>query len=111
MSGHYYVYMLTGWNNAVLYIGVSNHLERRVMEHRSQSVPGFTQKYNLRKLVWFEMTHDVTAAIEREKQLKKWRRDKKNLLVAAMNPEWKDLSEGWFQDPSTTLGMTDMVAG
>jgi putative endonuclease len=103
MAGHYYVYMLTNWNNEVLYIGITNNLERRLLEHRSGSVAGFTQKYNLQKLVWFEMTHDVTAAIPREKQLKAWRRDKKNGLIAAMNPEWKDLSDG-FKIPRLRSG-------
>ena len=88
----YYVYLLTNWNNRVIYVGVTNDLMRRVYEHKQKLVPGFTEKYNVTKLVYFEQTRDVTAAIEREKQIKKWRREKKDTLVLSMNPEWKDLS-------------------
>jgi putative endonuclease len=92
---HYYVYLLTNQNNKVMYIGVTNNLERRVYEHKMKLVPGFTEKYNVNKLVYFEETSDVRAAIAREKEIKKWRREKKNNLVIAANPEWRDLSEGW----------------
>ena len=77
MSKTYYVYLLTNWNNKVMYIGVTSNLERRVYEHKNKLVEGFTQKYNVNKLVCFESTNDVLAAIEREKQIKKWRREKK----------------------------------
>ena len=89
----YYVYMLTNWNNSVLYIGVTNDLERRLYEHQHKLIEGFTEKYNVDKLVYVETTGDVKAAIAREKQLKGWSRAKKNALVAGMNPEWKDLSK------------------
>lgn len=79
-----------------MYVGVTNNLERRVYEHRHKLVKGFTEKYNITKLVYFEETHDVIAALTREKEIKKWRRDKKNTLVLSMNPDWKDLSEGWY---------------
>ncbi|MBM9531801.1 GIY-YIG nuclease family protein [Desulfoprunum benzoelyticum] len=92
---NYYVYILTNWNNKVLYVGVTNDLERRLQEHRMKLVPGFTEKYNVNKLVYFEETQDIVAAVEREKEIKKWRREKKDALVAGSNPEWKDLSEGW----------------
>jgi len=92
---NYYVYMLTNWNNKVLYVGVTNNLERRLHEHRMKLVPGFTGKYNVNKLVYFEETQDIVAALEREKEIKKWRREKKNALVAGSNPDWKDLSDGW----------------
>jgi putative endonuclease len=94
MSGSrtYYVYLLTNWNNKVMYVGVTNNLEKRVFEHKKKLIQGFTEKYNVNKLVYFETTQDITAAIEREKQIKKWRREKKNQLVDLMNPEWKDLS-------------------
>ena len=92
----YYVYLLTNKNDKVMYVGVTNNLERRVHEHKTKMVPGFTEKYNVDKLVYFEETHDVRAAIAREKEIKKWRREKKNNLVVARNPEWKDLSDGWF---------------
>ena len=71
---NYYVYLLSNWNDKVLYIGVTNNLERRIVEHRQKLVPGFTEKYNVNKLVYFEQTNDVISAISREKQLKKWRR-------------------------------------
>jgi putative endonuclease len=79
----------------VLYIGVTNNLERRIVEHRQKLTPGFTEKYNVNKLVYFEQTNDVISALGREKQLKKWRREKKNELVNSVNPSWQDLSAGW----------------
>jgi len=91
----YYVYLLTNWNNKVMYLGVTNNLERRLYEHKNKLVKGFTEKYNVNKLVYFEETQDVTAAIAREKEIKKWRREKKNQLVNRMNPNWKDLSSRW----------------
>ena len=91
----YYVYILTNWDDSVMYIGVTSNLERRLYEHRNHLVEGFTQKYNVGKLVYFETTSDVRAALEREKQLKKWRREKKNTLVETVNPQWLDLSADW----------------
>jgi putative endonuclease len=91
----YYVYLLTNWNNKVMYVGVTNDLERRIYEHKQKLVKGFTEKYNVKKLVYFEVTEDVNAAITREKEIKKWRREKKNNLVNQVNPEWKDLSLKW----------------
>jgi putative endonuclease len=79
----------------VLYIGVTSNLERRIVEHRQKLVPGFTEKYNVNKLVYFEQTNDAISAITREKQLKKWRREKKNALVDSVNPTWRDLSAEW----------------
>ncbi len=78
-----------------MYVGVTNNLERRIYEHRNKLVKGFTKKYNINKLVYFEETQDVTSAINREKEIKKWRREKKDQLVNSMNPTWKDLSSGW----------------
>ena len=95
MTGTYYVYLLTNWNNKVIYLGVTNNLERRLYEHKNKLVKGFTEKYNVNKLVYFEETQDVTAAIAREKEIKKWRREKKNQLVEQINPNWKDLSSEW----------------
>ena len=92
---NYYVYILTNWNNKVMYIGVTNNLERRVYEHKNKLIKGFTQKYNVNKLVYFEETGDVLSALEREKEVKKWRREKKDALVLKGNDKWKDLSEGW----------------
>ena len=88
----YCVYILTNWNNAVLYIGVTGNLLRRISEHKSKTVRGFTEKYNVSKLVYFEQTSDVRAALGREKQLKNWKREWKNALVETLNPEWRDLS-------------------
>ena len=93
---HYYVYLLTNWNNKVMYVGVTNNLERRMYEHKHKLVKGFTQRYNVTKLVYLEATSDVRAALAREKEIKNWRRKKKNALVLKDNKEWRDLSEGWF---------------
>ena len=92
----YYVYILTNWNNKVMYIGVTNDLTRRVYEHKNKLVKGFTSRYNVNKLVYFEYTSDIKAAIEREKQLKGWIRKRKNELVEQFNPQWNDLSEELF---------------
>ena len=89
----YYVYILTNKNNAVMYIGVTNDLRRRLYEHKSEQVEGFTRKYHVHKLVYFEKYSDVDDAIAREKQLKKWVRSKKNLLVKTQNPNWDDFGE------------------
>jgi len=95
MSKKYYVYLLTNWNDEVMYIGMTNHLESRMYEHKRKLAKGFTSKYNVHKLVYFEEGNDVQAAIAREKEIKKWRREKKNNLVKTLNPEWRDLSEDW----------------
>ena len=95
MPKSYYVYLLTNQNNKVMYVGMTNNLARRIYEHRHDLIAGFTSKYHVNKLVYFEETADVLAAITREKQVKKWRREKKNALVEAMNPEWSDLSLQW----------------
>ena len=95
MSKTYYVYLITNWNNKVMYTGVTNNLERRIYQHKNKLIKGFTEKYNVNKLVYFEQTIDVDAAITREKEIKKWRREKKNRLVESMNKNWEDLSEQW----------------
>ena len=92
----YYVYMLTSANHQAIYIGVTNDLMRRVTEHREGAVPGFTQKYRVYQLVYYEETPDVLAAIAREKQLKGWTRAKKNRLIATINPLWRDLTQDWI---------------
>ncbi len=91
----YYVYILTNWNGKVMYIGVTNNLERRLYEHKHQLADGFTKRYNVHKLVYYEQAGDVRAAIAREKQLKGWSRRKKDALVAGKNPAWRDMSEDW----------------
>ncbi len=93
---NYYVYIITNSNNRVMYIGVTNDLERRLYEHKNKLADGFTKRYNISKLVYYEHTTDIYSAITREKQLKGWNRSRKNALVETMNPEWKDLSEEWY---------------
>ena len=85
-----------------LYIGVTNDLERRVFEHKQGSEKTFTGKYKVTKLLYYETTSDVISAIEREKQLKAWRRSKKVALVESTNPEWKDLALRWYGSASKT---------
>ena len=91
----YFVYILSNWDDSVLYIGVTGNLHRRLFEHREHLVSGFSSKYNTHKLVYFEETSDVYSAISREKQLKGWTRKKKNDLIQKRNPEWKVLSTEW----------------
>ena len=91
----YYVYILTNKNNRVMYIGVTNDLERRLYEHKQELVDGFTKRYHVHKLVYYEQSSDVRSAIQREKELKGWPRRKKNALVETMNPDWHDLSQDW----------------
>ena len=89
----YYVYILTNKSNRVLYIGVTNNLIRRILEHKKKEIKGFTQKYNCTKLVYYEATESVDGAIEREKQLKNWHRQWKINLITENNPDWEDLAE------------------
>lgn len=78
-----------------LYTGVTNNLQRRVYEHKHKLIKGFTSKYNITKLVYYEEYNDINDAISREKQIKGWSRKKKIELIESVNPEWKDLSEEW----------------
>ena len=87
----YFVYVLAS-RSRVLYVGVTNDLERRVFEHEQKLIPGFTAEYDVNRLVYFESTRDVLAAIQREKQIKGWRRDRKVALIESINPDWEDLS-------------------
>ena len=91
----YFVYILSNWDDSVLYIGVTSNLPRRLYQHRKGLADGFTRKYNVHKLVYYEYTNDVYSAISREKQLKKWCRSKKNELISRANPQWKDLADAW----------------
>ena len=91
MSNSYYTYMMTNQSNSTLYIGVTNDIERRVLEHISGSGAKFTPKYKIKKIVYFERYTEITDAIAREKQLKGWKREKKNNLINQMNPEWRNL--------------------
>ena len=92
MNKKYYVYILTNMNNNVMYIGVTNNLVNRVRQHREKINNGFSKRYNVNKLVYYEVYEDVYEAISREKQLKNWRRDWKNNLVESVNKKWEDLS-------------------
>ena len=91
----YYVYIMTS-SSGTLYAGTTNNLKRRVYEHKHKLIEGFTQKYNVTRLVYFEETGDVSAAVAREKQIKGWRRSKKIALIESLNPKWQDLSDGWY---------------
>ena len=91
---NYYVYLLTNANKTVLYTGVTNNLVRRVYEHKTHLDKGsFTSQYNVENLVYYEVTTNIEAAIEREKQIKSWNRKRKNKLVDSKNPSWEDLYE------------------
>lgn len=92
----YYIYIMTNAHNTVLYSGVTNELQRRVLEHKSGKGSEFTKKYNLTKLVYLESGDDINAAIAREKQIKADSRKKKIELIESINPEWKDLFEEYF---------------
>jgi putative endonuclease len=89
----FYVYLLAS-KSGVLYTGMTNNLVRRVWEHKEKRIPGFTQKYKVTKLVWFEVHGRATSAIAREKEIKSWRRSKKVALIEARNQHWTDLSDG-----------------
>jgi putative endonuclease len=91
----YYVYMMTN-NSRTLYTGVTNNLEKRVLQHKRKLVPGFTSQYNLTRLVYYETFDDVRVAIQREKQIKGWLRAKKVALIVSGNPAWRDLSQDWY---------------
>ena len=99
----YYVYMMTN-KSGTLYVGVTNNLERRVYEHKQGLLDGFTKKYKMDRLVYYEETHDVWSAIEREKQIKGWLRKKKIELIREANPRWDDLAATWFgEGPDSSL--------
>mgnify|MGYP005875764359 CR=1 FL=1 len=91
MPDTYYVYMETNERHTVLYTGMTNNLIKRAYQHRHKLINGFTKKYNVTKLVYYEMFPTAWEAIEREKQIKRWRREKKEALINELNPEWKDL--------------------
>ena len=93
----YFVYVMTN-TSRTLYTGVTNDLKHRVFEHKRKLLPGFTSRYNVTMLVYFEETNDVQSALAREKQIKGWRRNKKSELIRSMNPNWIDLSAGWYED-------------
>jgi len=90
----YFVYIMTN-KSGTLYTGVTNNLERRVFEHKNSLIKGFTKKYKIDTLVYYEETNDIQEAIGREKQIKGWLRAKKIALIESINPTWQDLSEDW----------------
>ena len=96
----FYVYLLASKSRR-LYIGVTNNLERRLYEHKSKQLDGFTKQYNIDRLVYFEQTTDVLSAIAREKQIKGWNRSKKIHLIETANPAWEDLSAEWYKADSS----------
>jgi putative endonuclease len=103
----FYVYMMTNRSRVVLYTGITNSLMRRVSQHQNGEIEGFTKTYKVNRLVYYECFNDPRDAIAREKEIKGWRREKKNALVETKNPEWADLSGMLFQHmrgPSLRLG-------
>jgi putative endonuclease len=100
---HFYVYMVQSASRRALYIGMTNNLRKRIFQHKTHAFEGFSDDYNATRLVFWERFEDVRNAIDREKQLKGWRREKKLWLVAQMNPKWRDLAADWYetQGPST----------
>ncbi|MGE0059383.1 MAG: GIY-YIG nuclease family protein [Dehalococcoidia bacterium] len=94
MARTYYVYILTN-RSQTLYVGVTNNIYRRLEEHRKANPTSFTARYHIDRLIYVEVTSDVEAALNREKQIKGWTRQRKMELIAEMNPEWRDLSEDW----------------
>jgi len=93
MEKHYYVYLLASGRNGTLYVGVTSNLIRHIHEHRTKAADGFSKRYDVDKLVWFEETQDVIAAISREKRIKKYSRAWKINLIEEANPQWRDLFE------------------
>jgi len=98
MLKQYYTYIMTNKYNTVLYTGIAHDLSGRVWQHKEKMIDGFTKRYNLTKLVYFEAYEDVNGAILREKQIKGWLRIKKVRMIEGVNPKWEDLSEGWYVD-------------
>jgi len=91
----YYIYIMTN-QSRTLYLGFTNNIRKRVRQHKEGLIDGFTSRYKLDTLVYFETFSDVTSGIAREKQIKRWRREKKLLLITQENPDWRDLSDGWY---------------
>ena len=91
MNKQYFVYIITNINNTTLYIGVTNNLVKRIFQHKEGKIEGFTQKYKLKKLVYYEIYEEIEEAINREKRLKKWNREWKDQVITEFNPAWNDL--------------------
>ena len=104
MNEQFYVYIMTNHNNTVLYTGITSDLKKRIYEHKHKLIEGFTTRYNIDKLVYFEIFSDSYHAISREKQIKSGSRKKKILLIESVNPDWKDLSDQiWYPDILVSL--------
>src|SRR5215471_15521280 len=101
----YFVYILASRSHN-FYIGVTNSLRRRIFQHKNHSFEGFTAKYNIDRLVYYAFYGDIHNAIAREKQLKRWSREKKIALIEGMNPTWQDLSEGWYDEIAVAVKTT-----
>lgn len=100
----YYIYILANKARGTIYIGVTNNVSRRIQEHFDSTTNSFTHKYNLKRLVYLEQTQNIEMAIQREKQLKHWRRQWKINLIESQNPYWQDLGKYWGMDPETSSG-------
>ena len=98
----YYVYIMNS-PTGTLYTGMTTNLRRRVYEHKQKLREGFTKKYNVTRLAYYEETSDVQTALAREKEIKKWRRSKKIALIKTINPKWQDLSVGWYDEVTQDL--------
>ena len=108
----YFVYILSNATHTTIYVGVTNDLARRLWEHKEHTDPNsFTAKYDVTRLVYFELSDDPYTAISREKQIKGWNRKRKNRLIEAMNPTWKDLSQTAFGTEGTDCHTSDRVTG
>jgi len=92
---NFYVYIM-GSKSGTLYTGITSNLKKRIYEHKNHLIPGFTDKYDINRLLYFETIGDSTSAIRREKQIKAWRREKKIMLIDSINPAWNDLSHDWY---------------
>lgn len=95
-----FVYIIGNWTGDVIYVGVTSDLEKRIYQHRHKLVKSFSSRYNVSRLLYFKNFGEIEMAIQREKEIKAWRREKKNRLIVNANPEWKDLADGWFEDSS-----------
>ncbi|PIZ55682.1 endonuclease [bacterium (Candidatus Torokbacteria) CG_4_10_14_0_2_um_filter_35_8] len=98
----FYIYILTNQRHTILYIGVTNDLKRRIQEHKSKFIPGFTKRYNIDKLVYYEFYNNIKDAIYREEQIKGWTKEKKIKLIESKNPKWEGLAKDWFKKESNS---------
>jgi len=107
----FYVYMVQSASRRALYIGMTNNLHKRVWQHKTHAWEGFSDRYNAARLVYWESFDDVRKAIDREKQLKRWRREKKIWLIERLNPDWRDLAADWYAaQGSSTAALAHVVS-